>query len=199
MDDAELLPLRFSVGGIELRLLLKRLKPAFPRLKKTVAGSRARLVVTADGGLLLQIPGAESRTACLASAAFTVELPLGEVMDWQKETFRDSEQVAFAFGPGQMRFRSMTFSNESIHAWRPGEQPEPLTQSAEPMQTAIGHPLLATYHTLRLHPDETFSGNPVLGPAKVQIDSILDRAAKLLAPFGVDRVRLERVLDSMKD
>ncbi len=199
MDDADKLPFTFTAAGIDLRMLFKRLKPGFPRLKKTVAASRAQLVVRAAGELTVRMPGAESRTACKADADFTVDLPLAEIIALHRETYRDSEEVAFAFGPGRMRFRSMTFTHVPVQVWRTGDQPTPLTQAADPLATGIGLPLLATYHTLRRHPSESFSGNAVLGPAKVEIDSILTRAGKLLAPLGIDRARLEAMLDSMKD
>ncbi len=199
MDDADEMPFTFTAAGIDLRMLFKRLKPGFPRLKKTVAASRAQLVVTATGDLTVRMLGAEASTACHADADFTSDLPLAEVIGLHGETYRDSEQVTFAFGPGRMRFRSMTFTNAAIRAWTAGDRPPPQPEAADLMSSGIGLPLMATYRTLRRHPDASFSGNPVLGPAKVEIDSILTRAAKLLAPLGVDRARIEAMLDAMRD
>jgi hypothetical protein len=199
VNELETMPFAFSIAGIDLRMLLKKLKPAFPRTKKTVAASVGQFIVTSEGKLSVRIPGAEAFTVCRANSDFTAELPLREIIGLQHELIRDSEQVQFAFAPGQMRFRSATFSGGAIRVWKAGEHADPLPESADPMQTVIGFPLLTAYHTLRQYPDESFAGNPVLGPQKVQIHSILTRAAKLLGPLGIDRTRLERLLDSMKD
>ncbi|HEX8911601.1 MAG TPA: hypothetical protein VF796_04520 [Humisphaera sp.] len=200
-DDDDSLPYRFTVAAIDLRLLLKQLKPAFPK-KKDVARTRLAMEVS-PGGLRWLLPGAAAGTVVQADRSFRVDLPFAEVGWIVDELPRDGEVLTFEFGPGRMNYRGVGVSRPDIRvtdAAAGGPEagnavPAGDAQAAPGPDGAVGLPLVAAYAALR-KPAAAGAAVPAhLRAAGEEVEEILAKADKLLAPLGLGRADVERMLD----
>lgn len=180
----------FQIAAIDLRMLLKRLKPAFPR-GRAINGAVAEFHVTTES-LSVVLPGGRVGTVVSSYTSFVATIPFSEFAWIGKETLRDGENLTFTFAPGRMTFRGVTISHPLVRV-RSGEHeavvaPEP--------SGSIGLPLAAAYQELRKYPPGTFQGNAHLQAAEAEIDAILRTVDKLLKPLGIGRTDVESLLNN---
>lgn len=192
------LPYRFSIAAIDLRMLLQRLKPAFPKGK---AALKARLAMeVTPGALRWVLPGAAAGTVVRADQSFRAEVPFAEVQWIAKEPLRDGEEILFEFGPGRMNYRGMGVGRPDITVGGTDESPEtgaaPEPASVADPVGAVGLPLLAAYEALRQRPGDGQAVPAHLRSAGQEVEAILAKAAKLLTPLGVGPEDLAALLDA---
>lgn len=71
--------------------------------------------------------------------------------------------------------------------------------AVSPEAAAVRHPLLAAYQFSRAHGIRSTLGNKDLLRQQLEVESLLDDAAKALRPLGVTRSDLEAIVVSKLD
>lgn len=190
---------RFVVTGKAFREGLRKLKPAFPR--KGEVSQDAVVISTSSGKATFTLVGAAINIPAETNGAFTVELPLGELRMIMSDRFKDSDQLAFEFSPGRMIFRGLAVKLPALRvvqgstAATPGSPSGARSAIIDPAESPMGLPLLGVYAYVRKHGHHWAAGNRGFAEQQMQVETILNKAEKLLTPLGLSRADLEALLD----
>lgn len=192
---------RFELTGERLKAVRKFLKPALP--KKDQQKNASAVIRVERGRVKFEIPGAASETDATTTGTFVVTMPWREFAIVLAEPIQDGATVVFEFEPGAFSFQGVKSQSKAItlvdstDAPAPFGDPRPAIPKASrsnPMDAAVGYPLLAAYQFTREHGLRETLGDKALLRQQHRVEGLLSAAAELLAPLGIMRSDLEGVL-----
>jgi hypothetical protein len=192
---------RFVVSGIALRKSFRKLKPAYPSKKNADA---TRATICGDSGCVtLGLPGAAVGMPALVERPFAAEVPFNDLQMIATESYDDVAVIAFEIGTGSLCVHNITTRSPKIVVQpntsapaAPGDDrlPPPPAMS-NPMDASIGLPLLAAFAYMRKYGINLGAGSFEFAQQQIEVDTILDRAEKLLKPLGVRRAGIETMIE----
>lgn len=213
---------RCLTTGSGLNRARKTLKVTFPK-KKQEAVTVLRFTGTQDA-LQMSLPGAADSMPALVSGPFVCEIPwLSFKFIW--ETPRDDRELLtlrFSSGwfevggmrtqtPGIIVYTHSAEPGASLAAWEaeldsagapenaiaaPPTAALPVTAPPiDPADVPMDLPLLEAYFYLKQYGIRPLMGNQRFLKQTEQVDHLLKRAGKLLAPLGISRREIEQLID----
>ncbi len=190
----------FVIAGISLRNAFKTLKPAFPR-GKTMRAKAFVVISSTPTRVTLGITGAAVGMPALTSGAFNAEIPFIEFADMATRSYEDGDLIKVELSPGCIQVLGITTRSPMIRvaSQRPPGTAARSTSGKDtiinPLDAPIGLPLLAAYAYIRSNGIRPTLANQMFVQQQIEVDRLLNRAGKLLAPLGLSRSDLETVLD----
>jgi hypothetical protein len=192
-------PYRFVVTGKALRQAIRQLRPAFPR--KREAPLWTVVISAVPGKATFSVVGAAISIPAETSGGFTAEIPFTEFKMIASDPYRDGERLTFEFARGALTFRGLTTKSSKIHVVADSIEPKGTLPGAgspivvDPAGTPMGLPLLGAYVHIRKYGFQPTVDSRALAEQQAQVQAILAKADKLLAPLGLTRADLETILD----
>lgn len=209
---------RCLTTGCGLNRARKTLKVAFPK-KKQEAVTVIRFTGTQDA-LQVTLPGAAERMPAVVSDPFVCEMPWLSFKSIWETPRDDAALLALRFSSGWFEVGDIvtrspeiilhTSSAEpgaSLEPWQaeldspvalPAEEIAPRPIDPRLMDRAnvpMDLPLLEAYFYLQRYGIRPLMGNERFLKQTEQVDSLLSRADKLLAPLGISRGEIEQLLN----
>ena len=186
---------RFIVAGLSLRTCLKKLKPAFPK-KKDFVNTKIHLSGAATK-LTVSLPGAAVGMPALVTQPFEAEIPFQAFFMTLTDERDDGEIVTFELAPGRFTTCGVSSCSPAVRAQSAVSQAghEPPAPMMNPMDAAVGALLLPAYAHIRRYGLQLSTADRILAQQQLQVQRILDNLHVLLAPLGLTRLDIQRILD----
>jgi hypothetical protein len=191
---------RFVVSGIALRKAFRKLKPAHPSKKQA---DTARATICGDlTRVTIALPGGAVGMPALVDRPFAAELPFTDLWLIATEPYDDAAVIAFEISSGSLCVHNITTRSPKIvvqpgtdAAATSGEGQSAPPVMSNPMDAPIGFPLLAVFAHIRKYGLNLGAGSYEFAQQQMQVDTILDKAEKLLNPLGVRRADIEEMIE----
>ena len=194
MSDATV---TFTIAGHLVLSLRKRLRLAFP--KKAFAATTTVEVRVADQEVTISLLGASVALPASTVGTGTVSLPWRQFLPVLTEPFQPSGQVSFACAPGEFTLDGVKSRSKAIVVGAVGGAADPDPEPRTARGGALGAPLLEAYLRTRRYGVQPTLGDRGLLRQQAEVEQLLTQAVRLLAPLGVQRSDLERILDAKAD
>ena len=206
------------VAGSGIKLTKRKLRIAFPKKKQEPI--TAILLTGKQNELVFSLPGAAVNVPALVTGPFACEIPWLMFKTVFDSGFEDPALIQFEFADGWFKIGSVLTRSKSIVLQSPNAdvlqstndevfslavelvaksdavEPElpvdSVTVVVDPADTPLGLPLLVVWSSIKKH---GFQRLIVSSYAADQVDELLNKADKLLAPIGVSRGDIERLVD----
>jgi len=194
---------QLTITGKDLKRAIEKLKTAFPRKKKEI-NARSVVISTSPGKVTFSIVGASVDIPGQSNDVFTAEIPFIEFKMIREDPYKSKEELLFQFSPGSLTFRGIPTKSPAIHVTggenNPGRlplstPPTPSKSFLDPADSPIGMPLLGAYAYMKKYGYQPAVANKVFAHQQQEVQTILDKADKLLEPLGISRDDLEAMID----
>lgn len=205
------------MAGCGFPLVKKHLRVAFP--KKKQESTTSIVVAGKQDELVFSLPGAAYELPALVTDPFRCEIPWLLFKNVFGMVFEDTELVQFEFAAGWFKIGSMVTRSSSI-----GVQPtnsdskldssplatklmqdgdpvtadnpeDPVPDIPDPADTPLGLPLLVAYAYIKKYGIQRGIVNQTFVKQQLEVERLLKRTNSLLAPLGLSRSDIERLVD----
>jgi hypothetical protein len=205
----------FIVSGEAFIRARKNLKPAYPK-KKQEATASVGFASASRSQLSIQLPGASATLPAITSSPFSLQMPWLYVKQLMDDPIDGAAIFHFQVGNGLFKCGDIAVKSNQI-VFKSNNDDDPSSRPAEvaanlsdktftpaevdglPMPDLINapmdFPLLGAYSYIRKFGYQRFLGNRTFVAQEAEVIRIFKKAVDLLAPLGLRREDLQKILD----
>ncbi len=201
------------VAGGGLKLAQKTLRVAFPKKKQEPLTSV--LISGRKDALTFSLPGASCDIPALVTEAFACEIPWLTFKTSFTSKHEDHVLFRFEFSAGWFKFGDVLVTSDSI-VMRPIMKEQSVsdkkvitdsdsydsktsmnsqTSEIDLADVPMELPLLRAHFYVKKYGVRRFIGNRPFIRQQIQVERLLNQAERLLAPVGISRTDIERIID----